>query len=328
MIFALVACLAAGGCNKAGKLSQPSKEMTPPAGPVSLVQKWTEGEKIVKHIDMKMNMVIDVPNQPNPVNQDMDMTEKYGLAVSKADSGGKVEMEFLSLRMDSVQAGRTNFSYDSDAKAEPSKDRGMAAITKGLQNIIGAKLDFFLNATNGIDRVEGIDTLMSRLNSGGPAMRMSGMQNMFNKGNLEQMIGESQYLPAHPVQPGDKWAVETEVDLGEMGSLSVSNNLTFAQWEKHGARMCARLEFEGTFKGKPNAKPNPMGVSMTIQDGTTSGTSWFDPELGTVIDSDANQDLSMAITVPIPSRQGGKATPQTMKMAMHQVLNVKLDSVE
>jgi len=118
------------------------------------------------------------------------------------------------------------------------------------------------------------------------------------------------------------------VDLGEMGTLTASNNMTLAQWEKRGLRLCARLEFDGTFHGKPAEKPNAIGMSMTIKDGTSSGVCWFDPELGTIIDSDVNQDMTMAITVPIPARGGGKATPQTMKMAMHLVVNVKLDSVK
>jgi hypothetical protein len=329
IVFALAASFVWGGCNKAGKLSQQSQEKTPPTGPVQLVQKWTDGEQIVKHIDMKMNMVINVPNLPNPVNQDVTLTEKYGLTVSKPDSSGaKVEMEFLSLRMVSSQAGRTNFNYDSDVKADAAKDPASAAIAKGLDNLIGAKLDFFLNATNGVDRIEGIDTMTDRLSSGGPAMNNSGIKNMFNKGTLQQMIGESRYLPPQPVQPGDTWPIQMEEDLGEMGSLTVSNNITFAQWEKHGPRLCARLEFDGTYQGKPSENPNSMGVSMAIQDGTTSGVSWFDPELGTTIDADVNQDLTMSITVPMPARGGGKPTPQTMKMAMHQVLNVKLDSVK
>jgi hypothetical protein len=142
------------------------------------------------------------------------------------------------------------------------------------------------------------------------------------------MIGESQYLPPQAVQPGDKWPAQSEVDLGEMGTLTARNIITLAQWEKRGPRLCARLEFDGTFHGKPAEKPKAMGMSMAIQDGTTSGVCWFDPELGTIIDSDVNQDMTMAITVPMPAQGGGKATPQAMKMAMHLVMNFKLDSVK
>lgn len=326
IVGAAIAGLVLCGCNKAGKLSEQSKEQAAPSGPVQLTQKWADGESIVKHIDMKMNMEINVPNQPAPVKQDVTLGEKYSLSISKPDGSTKVEMEFLSLRMNSAQGGNTNFSYDSEVKSEPPRDRGVAAIMKGLQSMIGAKIDFYLNATNGIDKIEGVDALMSRMNSGGAAMNQSGIKNMFNKGNLQQMLGDSEYLPPHPVAPGDKWPVVAEVDLGEMGTLTVSNSVTFAQWEKHGPRLCARLEFEGTFAGKPNENVGAQGMSMSIQNGTTSGVSWFDQELGIVIDSDADQDLNMQLKVPV--RANGKASVQSITMAMHQILNVKLDSVK
>jgi hypothetical protein len=326
IVFTLAAGLLGTGCNKAGKLSQQSIEKAPPTGPVQLVQKWTEGEEIVKHIDNKMNMEINVPNQSAPVKQDVNMGQKFGIVVSKADSGAKVELEFLSLRMDSSMAGRTNFSYDSEAKSDVPKDRTTAAIEKGLGSMVGAKLDFYMNASNGVDRIEGVDTLMTRLGAGGPAVSNSGIKNMFNKGSLEEMIGSSQMLPSQPVQPGDKWPAQTDTDLGEMGTLTISRNVTFAQWEKHGPRLCARLEFDGTMKGKPSENASPTGMTMTIQDGTISGVAWFDPELGTVIDSDVDQDMQMNMTIPM--RVQGKMTRQSLKMQMHQALSIKLDSVK
>ena len=136
---------------------------------------------------------------------------------------------------------------------------------------------------------------MNQLSSSrsGMAMNNSGIKNMFNKGTLQQMIGASQYLPSQPVQPGDTWPIQANVEMGEMGSLTGSNNITLAQWEKHGPRLCARLEFDRDVReGKPAENPNPMGMSMAIQDGTTlPAYPGFDPELGTVIDADVHQDL-------------------------------------
>ena len=92
------------------------------------------------------------PTSPNPVNQDVNLTEKYSLAVSKPDSSSsKVEMEFLQpADADSSQDGQTNFTYDSDVKTDAPKNQATTAIVNGLQSIIGVKLDFFLNATNGL----------------------------------------------------------------------------------------------------------------------------------------------------------------------------------
>lgn len=66
---------------------------------------------------------------------------------------------------------------------------------------------------------------------------------------------------------------------------------------------------------------------MSIDSGTLSGVVWFDPEIGAIIDSDMTQDMAMTMTMTMPVR-GGKPAKQSMKMQMHQVINVKLDSVK
>jgi hypothetical protein len=71
-------------------------------------------------------------------------------------------------------------------------------------------------------------------------------------------------------------------------------------------------------------------MSMTILDGSFSGVSWFDPELGITIDMTMNQDMKMAMTIPMNGRGNAAAAPrtQTMTNIMSQVITVKLDSVK
>lgn len=315
------------GCDKAGKLHDQSK-FTPTSGPVELKQKWPVGERIVKRMDMKMTSEVNVPGQPNPIKQDISMGQKYGLTVAKESpdgSGHEVDLEFLAMSMKMTQDGKAVVDFDSENKpAEPTKDRAAVAIQKVFQDLVGTKLQYFLNATNGVDRVEGIDAMVKHLGNAGPAA--AGFKNMFNDAYLAQMIGDSRFLPPTAVQTNDSWPVHFEMPMGEMGELALDYTFKFTNWEKHGPRMCARLEFDGTIKGKPASQPNPQGMSMSIQDGTSSGTSWFDPELGAVIDSDSNQDMNMNMTVQMPVK--GKMTSQTIKMQMHQLMSVKLDSVK
>jgi hypothetical protein len=96
----------------------------------------------------------------------------------------------------------------------------------------------------------------------------------------------------------------------------------------HGKRNCARIEFQGTVKSTPGSDANPAGMSMTILDGTFSGVSWFDPELGITIDMTMNQDIKMAMTIPMNGRGNAAAKTQTMTNIMSQVITVKLDSVK
>jgi Family of unknown function (DUF6263) len=331
-IFLIMAVLASGlvwaGCNKAGKLSQTSK-FIPPAGPVELQPKWPVGEQVVQSYDMKMNSEISVPGQPNPIIQDSVMGQKYRLTVLKAeaDGGRELEMEFLAMRLKVEQGGKTVLDYDSDKKATTGrKNASVAAIEKIFKNIVGTKIQYYLDASNHVVRIEGVDQLTSRLATGGAPEATAGIKNMFGEDYLKQMMDRSRYFPPNPVQPGDGWPVQMDLPMGNLGSLVMDYHYTFQNWEKRGPRMCARLEFDGTLKSKPGENPAAGGVSMKIQDGSTAGASWFDPELGMIIDSTANQNLTLVMSMPINVR--GKTVTQTMTNLMHQTITTKVESVK
>jgi hypothetical protein len=316
------------GCNKAGKLDKAST-FEAPSGPMELKLKWPVGERVVQNFDMKMNMEISVPNQPGPIKQDMNMGQKYALSVlnETADGGREVELEFLSARIMMVMGGKTMMEYDSTQK--PSKD-GKGPMTtefqKTFQQIIGSKIQYFLDASNHVERIEGVDALVNRLTTGGPGDATSGIKSMFNEGYFKQIIGDNRYLPSKPVQPGDTWPVQLDMPMGGLGTMEMNYNFTFQNWERHGKRTCARLEFQGTVKTKPDQNSKPAGMTMTIQDGNVSGVSWFDPELGTTIETTLNQDIKMTMTINM--NQHGKAITQTMTNVMNQTISMKLDSVK
>jgi len=338
-LILIVAVLALGlsgvGCKKSGKLDQVSKFKVP-AGPVVLKAKWPIGQRIVQDTDIKMNMEITVPNQPQPIKQDVTMRQEYGLTVLKADiSGGhEVELEFLNARMAAMQGGQTVFSYDSTKKAaaesaNPAMAAAQQSVAAMFQNIIGSKVQFFLDASNQVERVEGLDALTSKLGTGGQNDGTASVRHMFSKSYLTEMLGGSQYLPPKPVQPGDTWPLQLEYEMEQLGTLMIDISTTFVKWEKHGKRTCARLEFQGTFKTKPGQNPPATGMSMNIQEGNSTGVAWFDPELGKIIETVANQDIkmAMAMTITRPGFPKGGVT-QTMDLLMKQAVTTKLESVK
>ena len=328
IVASLVAALAGAGCNKSGKLSQPSK-FTPPSGPVELTLKWPAGERVLHSFDMKMNSEISIPGQANPMKQDITMGQDYALSVlpTPADGGHELELEFLAMRMTMAMGGNTMIDYDSAKKPTSGrKDPMTAMFEKMFQKIIGAKIQYFMDASNQVERIEGVDALVARFGAGGATDPTAGIKSMFNEGYLKQMVGSSQYLPSKAVQPGDTWPVHTEMAMGPMGNMVLDYNFTLQSWEKRGERNCARMEFQGTIKSMPDTNSTPAGMTMAIQDGSSSGVSWFDPELGMVIESDISQDMTMAMSVPVPVR--GKTVTQTMTNQMHQAIVIKVESVK
>ena len=315
------------GCNQSGKLNQPST-FKPPAGPMELKVKWLPGERIVQDMDMKQNMELSLPGQPGPMKQDLTMGQEYELAVLNADSDGghEVEMEFLSARMGMTMGGKTVLDYDSAKKSSADKANPVADM---FGKIVGSKLRFFLNASNDVEQIEGVDELTKRLASGGQADPLAPLKSMYGEGYIKQMMSANRFLPPKAVQPGDTWPVQFEFPMGTMGTLVVDYNFTFQSWEMRGKRNCARLEFQGTLKTKPDQNSNPAGMSISIPDGNSSGASWFDPELGIIIETTMNQDMNMVINMPMNPRgnPGAAGAMQTITNRMNQVMTIKLVSV-
>jgi hypothetical protein len=154
-------------------------------------------------MDTKMNMETSVPGQPAPIKIDMTMGQKYGLTVLKETPGGghEVEMEYLNSRMGMEMGGKTMLSFDSTKKSSDEKaNPAMVQMTAVFQKIIGAKIQYFLDASNAVDRIEGVDELMSRLSTGGPAD--AGAQifksTMFSKDQFKQMMSSRRCNRATP----------------------------------------------------------------------------------------------------------------------------------
>jgi hypothetical protein len=316
------------GCNKSGKLGE-SSTFTTPTGPVELKLKWPQGERIVQDMDLKQTSVISIPGQPAPTEQDSTMGMQYGLTVLQAtpNGGHEVEMEFLSARMKTTVAGRTLLDYDSTKKSATGKPSPLAGI---FGKIVGSKIRFFLDATNGVERIEGVDEMMSRLQAGATPADLAPLKSIYTEGYFKQLMQANQYMPSKAVQPGDTWPVQIEVPVGMMGNLVLNYDFTLKSWEMHGKRNCARLEFSGTIKSTPDTNASPNGMSFNILGGDSSGISWFDPEIGQTIDTTLNQDITMVIGLPMNQRgnRGGAGQMQNLTNQMTQVENIKLSSVK
>jgi hypothetical protein len=236
-------------------------------------------------------------------------------------------MDFLTARMGMTMGEKSMVDYDSTKKAGPDKPDPMADV---FSKIVGSKVHYFLDASNGVDRVEGIDDLLNRLSAGAKAEQVAPLKGMFNEGYFKQMMSANQFLPTNAVQPGDTWPVQLEVPLGALGTMIMNYDFTFERWEMHGKRECARVEFQGTIQSKPGSGANPSGMSMSVQDGATTGIFWFDPDLGITIDTTMNQNLT--VVMQLPQSQQGKtgagAKKQSITSQMNQAISIKLVSVK
>jgi len=297
--------------------------------PVELKLKWPPvGQRIVLDIETKRTGEYTTPNLPAPAPPDVlkeaaTREKKYALTVLQAspEAGHEVELEFLSIRDRTDLGGRTKLDYDSTRKASAPDTNSLASL---YGKVVGSKIRFFLNARNEVERMEGMDELKQRL-ADAPATAFSKLQ--FGEDNLKQMMnGLHDYLPIKPVQPGDTWPFQKAISLNPLGTVNLDFTVTFRNWEQHGKRNCARLEFQSTVTTQPYANSDPAGISVSSFVGTISGVAWFDPERGMIIEASGNNDLTMVINnQPVhPAGNPGATYQSSTIYRFHDVVNEAL----
>jgi len=278
----------------------PVSRVTPPAGRVVLKMKWPPvGERIVWNLSMIRNGEYVTPDQPNPRKENLTLEKKYVLTVLKASSGGEheVELEFLGIRNRIVLGGETQLDYDSNEKTSADKTNALADL---YEKVVGSKIRFFMNASNEVGWMEGVNELEKQLSSGAAAATSVFSRIPFGEASLKQIMNmQHRFLPSKPVQPGDTWSFQDEITVGPLGTMSTGYTVTFRSWEKHGERNCARLEFECALKASPDPNSNPAGTSVSSLEGAISGVCWFDTELGMNIDAVMNDDMKMILNIPV-----------------------------
>lgn len=323
----------------------------PPAGPVELKEKWPSGARIVRETELKQTMEINVPGI-RPVKSELSLTSQHACTVIKElPSGGReVELEHLSFRFGINSRG---WFYRHDSARDSAEDQ--PEIAKLFEKVLRAKVLYFLDANNQVERMEGVDELVKRMSfftgaklksdttwdkealdkvvtrmRAGEETIIWGLKNMFDEDYFKSKLGRP-LLPGNAVQPGDTWSFSRESRKKNWGFLKMSvlreGTVTFSSWDMRAERLCARLDFHGTEKMTPEKNGPGAEVARKVgplMDGTFSGAVWFDPELGRVIEVNANHDfkvMSNKIAMPGPS---AKPAIQAVSDKYHQVITEKV----
>jgi hypothetical protein len=254
------------------------------------------------------------PNQSKPAKQVRKMTQDYNFSLIKElDNGGwQLQLEFESLAMEVSDGSRKVFSADSTQ--DPAQD-AKNPVGARLRRMVGARLQYFVNANGKVEKMEGYQELVNRVAGENPK-EQAAFRNLFSENALEKCgsIGEDT-TPRRVVKLGDSWAIRLEVS-SNVGILNVDVSCTFKNWEQHADRKCMRIICAGDFS--PQTDPNAANRPVKIEKGRFSGNVWFDPELGMIVGSALDEDMNLKIT-----RQG-----QTLTLPLNEKNRLTLLAVE
>lgn len=332
----------------------------PPAGPVELKEKWASGAHIVRETELKQTSEINIPGI-RPVKSELSLASQHACTAVKELLGGgrEVELEHLSFRFEINSRGWL-YRYDSARSSEADQPE----VANLFEKVLCAKVRCFLDANSHVERMEGADELVKRLNffwgaklkpdttwdkealdkvltriRPGEGLQFEsitwGLKSLFDEDYFKSKL-ERRFLPDKAVQPGDIWTFSRKSRKRNWGFLNMSvqreGTVTFSSWDMRAERLCARLEFHGTEKMSPE-KNGPQAGSETargvgpvgaVTEGTFSGVVWFDPELGRVIEVNVNNDFKVTSNKIAIPSPSAKPAIQVVADHYHQVITERL----
>ena len=264
--------------------------LTPPAGPVELKVKWTVGRKYDFRMESTETMAGEMPGYLQPTKQIMHRSQDLTVSVLKelGNGGRQLELTFVAQKADMFQGDRKSMSFDS--AQDPSRDSLNSAASM-LRKMVGGRLQYLTDENGKVEKMEGFEPLLAR--AAGTNRQARGLfQQIFNQEELKRYAEFAEGMPGRPVKPGDTWPVQ-----GEMGTPGgpVSWNLknTFKEWAQRSDHTCVRMQFSGDLSLKSDPAGGPGGFKL--ENGKISGESWFDPELGMVVDLAGEESMTLKI---------------------------------
>lgn len=265
------------------------------AGPTDLRIKWQAGKEYDMEMNLKQATDLNVPGQP--VHTDLKLTQGLHYSPLKdLDNGGhQVEMEFDRENVDVSQNGKEVLSYDSTQKTPIAPNSPAAPVAAVMQAMLGVPLDYTFAADGTIQKIDGLESLASRIAAAVPDQRQRvSLAQLFDQDTLRQYGSFSRSLPDHPVRVGDNWSSSDDIN-SPAGVMTADSTYMFKNWEEHDGHHCVHLLINGDIKTK-TASASAIGAVVKIQKGVVKGDAWFDPDLGMFVEINTDQDLKLNIT--------------------------------
>ena len=188
----LTGCLLLLGCSKAKDNKTPSttpagNAAAPANGAVEFKIRWTVGKKYVHQIEITQNAETPLPNAPKPRSQATKMGFGYSISVLKElpNGGRELEMEFLSVKMESTDGDRTMLSFDSEQAATANGAKNPVAPL--FRRMVGARLKLLTDAAGKVEQVEGFDEFQTRIAGNGGAAMQAAVKSMFSEDTFKQL---------------------------------------------------------------------------------------------------------------------------------------------
>ena len=242
---------------------------------VLLKAKWIRGKSYIFRQTTDMEMELPIAG-PEGSKTKMSMDFNVDVSDNKESGNKKMSVRFAKVKMEMSMAGQ-NMVYDSE---DPEKQSALLKTAFG--DFANQKFEAEFDEDDNFLSVDG--------NAKGGAPAAPGMSGLGNEeiGNMLKQLGDFGF-PEKAVEPDTKWQHGQELSMQQMGKMKMTIDYTYKGPKDHGGKKLAEIVFQGI------ADTDGEGGLVSFKDSKMSGTMLFDPELGTVVQSNSSVDMTMSV---------------------------------
>jgi hypothetical protein len=217
----------------------------------------------------------------------------------------------------SIDISGNKISYDS-TQPDGGPTVGNPNLMEFFKKIVGSKFKVTIDKNYKVEKVDGVQDFIKNLSSGNAQTRMDEvMKGIMTEDAVKQMCDPTfGLIPDGPKKPGDKWSKPTTLNLGPIGSYTVTYNFTYVGPEKD----LDKIEVEPTLVYvAPKADANPTGLLFRIKEGKLTseaakkGIILYNPKLQRIESAEIEIKLKGELTVTIGNTDTKVELLQTQK---------------
>lgn len=305
LIFAIAAVV--GGQDKKDPPKDPKQPDPPMVDPNArkFELKLEKDKKFYQEMSTQVTQIIKVQGQDLTQKQDSTFYFKWTPVKQDGDKW-EVEQEVEGLKMTIDITGNV-ISFDS-TKPEASVTAGNPNLTEFFKKLVGAKFTAVLDKGYKVVEVRGKDAFIKDLAGSGSPQMDTLLKNIMTDDAVKQMCDPTfGLIPDAPKKIGESWKKESTLNLGPIGSYTVTYNFKYvavggdADKEKKGFD---KIEVDTTLVYTA-PKPGMEGLLFRIKEGKltstnpTKGVVWYDPKAGRIDSAEIVLKLTGDLTVTI-----------------------------
>ena len=276
---------------------------------VQLRWKFTPDTDYEVELVQTVDQTVWLANQPYQTKASMQIDSRW--QVKSVDENGRAEVEQSIDRVrTSMQALGQDISIDTKKpyKLAAPESKQMAEI---YYEMIGPAATLHMDTRGAIHDVDLTGNLKGIVN------RLAGTalaQNL-NEESLKAMISNpiaTNLLPAGPVQVGNAWDRESELDVPLLGKQQITMLCKYLGVEQTDGRVLHKIAFQVDYSQRRDETAKTLQFDIKRQ--KTEGTAWFDNEAGYMAEMRATTSMSAEMKIEGQSMQQDATSEVVMRM--------------